>query len=168
MTQVMKYTVFSTPFGWITCFGSAKGLRKMTLPQLSPQQSMDLIGEEIDNAEHDPDFFNDVIQQVLAYFDGEEIAFNVKLDFGDATPFQKAVWEAARTIPFGQTESYSGIARRINKPGAARAVGTALRNNPLPLIVPCHRIIGADGGLCGFAGGFAMKEALLTLEKASD
>jgi methylated-DNA-[protein]-cysteine S-methyltransferase len=168
MSQGMKYTVFSTPFGWITCLGSVKGLRKMTLPQLSPQQSMDLIGEEIDSAEHDPDFFDDVIQQVLAYFNGEETAFNIKLDYGDATPFQKAVWEAAREIPFGQTESYGGIARRIKKPGATRAVGTTLGKNPLPLIVPCHRIIGANGGLCGFGGGLAMKEALLTLEKTTD
>jgi len=164
----MKYTVFATPFGWIACLGSLKGLRKMTLPQPSPQQAMDLIGEENESAEHDPDFFSELIQQVTAYFNGEECSFSVKLDFGDASPFQKAVWQATRSIPCGETASYSEIAYRAGNPGAARAVGKALNQNPLPLVIPCHRVIGRNGNLCGFGGGIAMKEALLTLEKARD
>lgn len=84
----------------------------------------------------------------------------------EGTAFSEKVWSALRDIPYGQTASYSEIARRIGSPLAARAVGSACRRNPVPILIPCHRVIGGDGCLAGYAGGLKIKEALLELEKS--
>ena len=81
------------------------------------------------------------------------------------TPFQMKVWQALREIPYGRTASYGEIARKIGSPGASRAVGGANHRNPLPIVIPCHRVIGANGRLVGFGGGLEIKEALLRLER---
>ena len=83
------------------------------------------------------------------------------------TPFERRVWDALREIPYGETTSYGALAARIGEPGAARAVGRANGRNPIPVIVPCHRVIGADGSLTGFGGGIACKRALLDLERGA-
>ena len=98
-----------------------------------------------------------------AYFAGRPVAFDVPLAPA-GTPFQHAVWQALRDIPFGATASYAEIARRIGRPRAVRAVGAANARNPIAIIVPCHRVIGADGTLTGYAGGLERKRALLALE----
>lgn len=98
-----------------------------------------------------------------AYFSGREIAFDVPLAPA-GTPFQRDVWTALREIPFGATASYAEIARRIGRPRAVRAVGAANARNPIAILVPCHRVIGADGSLTGYAGGLERKRALLALE----
>jgi len=81
------------------------------------------------------------------------------------TPFEHEVWQALRRIPFGRTETYGGIARRVGRPKASRAVGLACNRNPLPLLIPCHRVVGANGKLVGFAGGLGVKERLLAMER---
>jgi methylated-DNA-[protein]-cysteine S-methyltransferase len=101
--------------------------------------------------------------QLREYFDGKRQTFDVPLD-PQGTDFQKTVWLALREIPFGQTASYGQIARRIGMPTASRAVGAANGRNPIPIIVPCHRVIGANGSLTGFGGGLANKSLLLSLE----
>lgn len=101
--------------------------------------------------------------QLRAYFAGERTAFDLPLRPG-GTPFERRVWGALREIPYGETTSYGAIADRLGEPGAARAVGRANARNPIPVIVPCHRVIGADGSLTGFGGGLACKRALLDLE----
>ena len=101
-----------------------------------------------------------------AYFSGQPIELEAPLWFAWGTPFQKSVWEAIRAIPYGQTRSYSWIARRIGRPRAVRAVGNAVKANPLFLLVPCHRVVRADGSLGGFCYGGAVKEWLLRLEGA--
>ena len=101
--------------------------------------------------------------QLEAYFAGSLRAFDVPLA-PTGTPFQLRVWEALRRIPFGETISYSTLARRIGSPDAVRAVGAANGRNPLPIIVPCHRVIGADGSLTGFGGGIERKRWLLDHE----
>ncbi|TPG17513.1 methylated-DNA--[protein]-cysteine S-methyltransferase [Sphingomonas koreensis] len=103
-------------------------------------------------------------RQLGAYFAGARDAFSVPLDFR-GTPFQRSVWAALLTIPFGETRSYGEIARQIGRPGAARAVGAANGRNPISIIAPCHRVIGSTGKLTGFAGGLAAKEHLLGLER---
>ncbi|MDB5412739.1 MAG: ada [Rubritepida sp.] len=103
-------------------------------------------------------------RQLRAYFAGELEAFTVPLDF-QGTEFQKSVWTALLTIPFGETRSYGEIARQIGKPSAFRAVGAANGRNPISIIAPCHRVIGSTGGLTGFAGGLAAKQHLLGMEK---
>jgi methylated-DNA-[protein]-cysteine S-methyltransferase len=104
-------------------------------------------------------------RQLKDYFAGKLQTFSVKLDF-TGTEFQKKVWGALLTIPFGETRSYAQIARKIGQPKAVRAVGAANGKNPLSIIAPCHRVIGSDGKLTGFAGGLDVKASLLKLETA--
>lgn len=103
------------------------------------------------------------VKQLREYFKGERKKFTVTLVL-EGTPFQKKVWRELQKIPYGQTATYGEIARRIGKPKAARAVGGACNKNKIPIIVPCHRVIGSGGSLVGFAGGLSLKSKLLQLE----
>lgn len=107
--------------------------------------------------------FRSVIDQLRAYFAAELTTFSVPLA-PSGTDFQMRVWEELQTIPYGQTATYREIAERVGKPAAVRAVGAANGANPIPIIVPCHRVIGSNGKLTGFGGGLPMKERLLQLE----
>jgi len=98
-----------------------------------------------------------------AYFAGRGLAFGIPLA-PEGTPFQRAVWATLRDIPYGRTATYAEVARRIGRPRAVRAVGAANARNPIAILVPCHRVIGADGSLTGYAGGLERKRALLALE----
>lgn len=104
--------------------------------------------------------------QLREYFAGERTAFTLPLR-PRGTPFELRVWDALREIPYGETTSYGALAAGLGEPGAARAVGRANGRNPIPVIVPCHRVIGADGSLTGFGGGLACKRALLDLERGA-
>lgn len=104
-------------------------------------------------------------RELAEYFAGARTAFSIPLDPA-GTPFQKKVWQALRTIPFGQTRTYGDIARQLGHPTAYRAVGAANGRNPLSIVAPCHRVLGADGTLTGFAGGLPTKQYLLALERA--
>lgn len=103
-------------------------------------------------------------RQLLAYFAGELRTFSLPLTFA-GTAFQRSVWQALLTIPYGETRSYTQIARQIDRPMAVRAVGAANGRNPISIIAPCHRVVGSGGALTGFAGGLAAKELLLGLER---
>jgi methylated-DNA-[protein]-cysteine S-methyltransferase len=105
-------------------------------------------------------------QQLKAYLEGKLQQFDVPLDLSAGTEFQQSVWQALLKIPFGKTTSYGALSSSIGKPLAVRAVGTAIGRNPIGIIVPCHRVVGADGSLTGYAGGLHRKEAFLTLEGA--
>jgi len=118
---------------------------------------------DIDLVTDDP-FLTPVAGQVCAYLAGERREFEVELDLRGYTPFEQTVWAIALRIPYGETRTYGWIAAQTGGPGMAQAVGIALGNNPVPLIVPCHRVIGADGSLHGFAGGLDMKARLLAVE----
>jgi methylated-DNA-[protein]-cysteine S-methyltransferase len=104
--------------------------------------------------------------QLFEYFDGERTEFDVPLALS-GTDFQRAVWRALQTIPYGQTRSYKDIAAIVGNPKACRAVGMANNRNPVAIIVPCHRVIGHDGSLTGYAGGLSIKKRLLSLECSS-
>lgn len=108
--------------------------------------------------------FRAVERQLREYFDGKRTAFDLALH-PKGTPFQKAVWKALLTIPYGETRSYGDIARAVGRPAAVRAVGMANGRNPLPIVVPCHRVIGAGGTLVGYGGGLPVKQALLDHER---
>ena len=101
--------------------------------------------------------------ELAAYFAGARRVFTVPLDPA-GTPFQRRVWEALRSIPYGKTASYGAIAAQIGNPRAARAVGMANHCNPIPILIPCHRVVGAGGELTGYAGGLEIKRRLLELE----
>lgn len=110
-------------------------------------------------------FEEEIIRQLDEYFAGKSKEFDLPF-FATGTPFQLMVWEELLKIPYGQTLSYGDIARLIDKPGAARAVGNALGANPISIIIPCHRVIASDGSLGGFGGGIPIKRYLLSLEKS--
>ena len=114
-------------------------------------------------ARRDDGAFADARQQLAAYFAGELATFDLPLAPA-GTPFQRAVWDVLLTIPHGETRTYGDLARALGQPGAAQAVGAANGQNPISIFIPCHRVIGADGSLTGYAGGLHRKRALLALE----
>lgn len=148
-----------SPIGWIKIVGSSEGLESVSI-NLPKEESRELAAEI-------PPVLQDCVQQLKEYFAEERTEFDLKLDWSKATNFEKQVWGALLTIPYGKTASYSDIANKIENPKAVRAVGKANGNNPIPIIVPCHRIIGKNGSMTGFASGIEMKERLLRLEKVN-
>jgi methylated-DNA-[protein]-cysteine S-methyltransferase len=164
VTQEFSYSIFNTPYGWVGILGSPAGLRRTTLPQPSEKAALIALGNDVKEASPTTMLFSDLIKRFQAYFSGGIAAFPDRLDYNGFTPFQRAVWEATRRIPHGQTRSYGWVAQQLGKPGAARAVGQALGRNPFPIIVPCHRVLAGDGGLGGFSDGLEMKKLLLELE----
>ena len=114
----------------------------------------------------EPDVIRRTFAQLEEYLAGRRKSFDVPLH-AEGTPFMRRVWDALRNIPYGETRSYKDIAVAIGQPGAMRAVGMANNRNPIALIIPCHRVIGADGSLVGFGGGLDMKRRLLQLEAGS-
>lgn len=113
----------------------------------------------------EPGAFAETERQLEEYFAGRRTTFDLPLSM-QGTPFQRSVWSALREIGYGQTVSYGEIARRVGQPGSARAVGIANGRNPISIVVPCHRVIGADGSLTGYGGGLERKRYLLELERA--
>jgi methylated-DNA-[protein]-cysteine S-methyltransferase len=108
--------------------------------------------------------FRETIRQLRAYFAGDLETFDLNLA-PEGTPFQLSVWDRLCEIPFGQTISYGELARRVGNPNASRAVGLANGSNPIPIVIPCHRVIGSNGKLTGYGGGLPIKEKLLALER---
>lgn len=154
----MIVSTMPSPVGPLLLAADAQGLRLIEFP--SPRHAVRRDG---DWQEGDSDVLREARSQLDAYFAGTRQAFDLPLAPA-GTGFQLAVWEALRAIPYGRTMSYAQIAGRIGKPSAMRAVGAANGRNPLPIVVPCHRVIGADGNLTGFGGGLPTKRFLLQLE----
>lgn len=115
-------------------------------------------------AEHETALLADGKRQLLEYFQGARRAFDLPLA-ASGTAFRERVWAALRGIPYGETITYGELAVRVGRPKAARAVGQANHHNPIPILIPCHRVVGADGALTGYGGGVELKRALLALEK---
>ena len=164
----LRYLVFQTSHGWMGCLSSAVGLLRTTLPQSSPQRAIEMLSSTIEQAAWAPDSFAEIIPMFTEYFDGKRKEIPCTLDFGHATLFQRQVYKIVRSIPYGETRSYSWVAKQIGRPAAVRAVGQALGRNPLPIVVPCHRVIASNGSLRGFGGGLEMKRNLLRLERLTD
>lgn len=155
------YTLIPSPVGELKLVASDKGLVAILWENDPPGRVK--LGAIMEDGEHP--VLVETAQQIGAYFAGERTRFDVPLDF-QGTDFQKSVWAALLTIPFGETRSYAEIARAIGRPTAFRAVGAANGKNPISIIAPCHRVIGTHGALTGFAGGLKAKEYLLGLEGA--
>ena len=134
------------------------------LPDVSAWKQVDIeVDIEVDSTSQQH-VFKETQRQLQAYFAGKLQQFDVPLDLSAGTAFQQSVWQALLAIPFGKTTSYGALSSSIGKPLAVRAVGTAIGRNPIGIIVPCHRVIGSDGSLTGYAGGLHRKEAFLKLE----
>ena len=163
----MRFALFDTCLGWMGVVGSPGGLRRVILPQ----ESREAVISRIEGWDHPVESggsapFGDLPQRLKGYLEGESVDFPDKLDLVGATPFKQSVWQITRTILYAETRSYAWVASQLGLPRAARAVGQALGRNPVPIVVPCHRVIGSDGGLVGFGGGVETKKYLLRLEKA--
>jgi methylated-DNA-[protein]-cysteine S-methyltransferase len=153
------YKLISSPYGKLKLVASDKGLAAVLWENDDPRRV------RLSVPKHDPDnrFLTQAETQLKAYFARKLKKFTVPLDF-QGTDFQKRVWAALLTIPFGETRSYGEIARQIGRPEAARAVGAANGRNPISIITPCHRVLGSNGRLTGFAGGLEAKDHLLKHE----
>jgi len=164
--STIKHTIVATSIGQISIVGSEQGLRRISTHE-SRKSALESIIQLFPQSIESPGEFGDLPQRLERYAGGERIIFNDTVDLDNATPFQRAVWEATYAIPYGETRSYEWIAQRVGKPGAARAVGQALKSNPFPIVVPCHRVIGKDGSLTGFSCGLELKRRLLDMEASS-
>src|SRR5271165_1636032 len=157
-----SYKMIDSPVDRLTLIASDKGLAAILWKDDDPRRiRLSPLVEDPDNP-----FLVETERQLRAYFAGRLKTFTVPLDF-KGTEFQKSVWAALLMIPFGETRSYGEIARQIGKPSACRAVGAANGKNPIPIITPCHRVIGSTGNLTGFGGGLAMKARLLEIERGA-
>jgi methylated-DNA-[protein]-cysteine S-methyltransferase len=154
----MNYHFLETPIGTLRLVSNGDGLTSIEFPGRHGTI------EEGDNQAMDP-VLAAAAEQLSEYFAGTRNDFQLPLNPG-GTAFQQTVWSALAQIPYGELRSYKDIAETIGKPKAVRAVGAANGRNPLPIVVPCHRVIGSDGSLTGFAGGLPVKTQLLTLEGA--
>ena len=151
---------FDSPWGPIYGYFSALGLQTLRLPD--PRRPL---APYMLHSRHNRVWGKRLETLFADYFAGVIVDFReVPLDWAGGTPFQRAVWTAARDLPWGQTVSYGELARRIGTPGAARAVGAALGANPTAIVVPCHRVLAASAALGGFSSGLDWKRRLLTLE----
>ena len=155
----MKYTYMDSPVGRLLLAGDEDSLRLVGFPEgkmvIQPKPDWIESGKT----------FHQAVRQLRAYFARELRDFDLPLA-PDGTPFQRSVWNRLREIPYGETISYGELAKRVGNPKASRAVGMANGCNPLPIVVPCHRVIGSNGKLTGFGGGIAAKRLLLDLERS--
>ncbi len=157
-----------SPLGVLRLAATRDGLARICLPRESGAGFTGWLARALGGAERVDwlPLLDKARQEIEAYFAGRLRAFALPLDLR-GTPFQRSVWNALLQIPYGETRSYAEVARAIDRPLAVRAVGSANGANPLPLIVPCHRVISADGKLGGYGGGADAKRRLLALEKAA-
>jgi methylated-DNA-[protein]-cysteine S-methyltransferase len=169
MTSVQHYTLFDTAIGACGVAWSERGLTRVQLPESDRESTERRLRKDGATVAVPPPAIAAVIEELRRYFAGERTGFAAAaLDLSAAHPFDRRVYEWTRTIAWGETASYGEIARRIGDPGAARAVGQALGRNPIPIIVPCHRVLGSGHWIGGFSayGGTTTKERLLELEGA--
>jgi len=159
---MLRSKTMTSPVGELTLVASARGLTAILWENDRPGRVRLAAAAEAP----DHPLLVEVARQIAEYFAGKRTAFDLPLDF-QGTDFQKSVWAALLTIPFGETRSYGEIAHQIGRPRASRAVGAANGRNPISIVAPCHRVIGANGALTGFAGGLAAKELLLGIEGAA-
>jgi methylated-DNA-[protein]-cysteine S-methyltransferase len=154
----LSYTYLESPIGTLLLAGDSNGLQQIlfSIDGRPARPNPDW--------EENPSALGQAIRQLEAYFAGKLDNFNLLLS-PQGTPFQQKVWSELQKIPYGETISYGELARRIGNPKASRAVGLANGANPLSIVIPCHRVIGANGKLTGYGGGLPIKEKLLALEK---
>jgi methylated-DNA-[protein]-cysteine S-methyltransferase len=156
-SQVMLYTTIESPIGELLLLGDDQALHGLYMQ--NGRKPVTIAPDWKRSVQP----FATVTEQLSEYFEGGRLAFDVPL-LMDGTPFERRVWRTLQDIPYGETVSYGEIARRIGQPRAARAVGLANGRNPIAVIVPCHRVVGANGTLTGYGGGLERKRILLELE----
>lgn len=156
------YDYYQSPRGRILLVADGKALTGVYF--VGQKYQPDITPEWERDGNHAP--LRQAARELAEYFEGKRTRFTIKMA-PQGTPFQRTVWKAIAGVKFGETISYAELARRVGHPSSARAVGTATGRNPIGIIVPCHRIVGSNGALTGYAGGLAKKQALLALEQHS-
>lgn len=158
--------IFKSPWGWMAVAKSAKGIKAIVLPKGSrqavrselPAGSIELLHDQVSPR------LREAQAQLIDYLAGRRQSFDLPLDLSEGTSFQQKVWRTLLTISYGQLRSYQWVAIRVGGRQYARAVGNAVGANPMPIVIPCHRIVAQDASLGGFSGGLPTKRKLLTLE----
>ncbi len=163
--MLIHYTAVDSPVGWLYLARNDQGLISLTLGPEAKSKLFDYLNRSYSSAEvkASQPALKDEINQLEEYFAGQRMTFDLDLTL-KGTDFQLQVWQMLETIPYGKTISYGDLAKMMDNPGGMRAVGAANGQNPIPIIVPCHRVIAADGSLGGFTGGLDIKRKLLDLE----
>jgi methylated-DNA-[protein]-cysteine S-methyltransferase len=162
----MNLAVIETGIGWIGVAFSERGLAGIQLPRATRAQTLTNLQRDFPKATVVGDAPLEIARELREYAEGRRRQFTLPLDWSAVKPFQREVLRTANSIKYGETRTYGWIAREIGKPRSARAVGRALATNPIPIILPCHRVLGSDGGLHGYGGGLPLKRKLLELEGA--
>ncbi len=163
----MLYTIVQTRWGWVGAIFSDKGLRRLTFPVKTECEAKKRLKNKGDNGYVQSNKFKGLEKKLVNYFSGKPVSFSCDLDLSGVTQFQREVWETVSKIPYGQAKSYKWVADKMGRKNAYRAVGQALARNPVPIIIPCHRVICKDGSPGGFGGKAAIiktKLKLLALE----
>ena len=171
--KTIWYTAISSPIGKLYLAATDRGLARI---MIGNNKAQPLFLKELKffyptySISENPVPFRNVITWLKKYFENKKVAINgsgIRFDFSSGTKFQRTVWKALTRIPYGQVRSYQCIAEQIKNPNAVRAVGQANGRNPIPILVPCHRVINKDGTLGGYSGGVQIKKKLLKIEKSS-
>lgn len=166
-----KTRIFQTPLGWMGVGASARGIQNIVLPKPSRQAVQQELPPDGDPAGQDQredkaglELVRDAEAQLIEFLENHRRELTFPIDLSSGTSFQRQVWRAIVRIPYGRVRSYRWVADRVGGRAYARAVGHALGANPVPIIVPCHRVVTSDGSLGGFSGGLPVKRKLLELE----
>ena len=161
----ISYHIFPTKLGWVGITGRDGKISRLELPRQNRIEAEAVLrggmADEFVESRHD---FSELAEQIAAYFACERVHFDCEIDVDTATAFEKKTSQAAREIGYGELQTYGWLASRIGQPKAYRAVGQALGRNPIPIIVPCHRVIGSDGSMRGFGCGVEWKLRLIDME----
>lgn len=163
---MIRWTDFESPFGPTFLAATPKGVLRLTWGVEDPEARAEELTESFPlwGVKRAEDRLEGPVEQLRGYFAGEREEFDLSTDLRRLTEFQRTVLEATAKIPYGHTTSYGELAERIGKPGGGRAVGSALSSNPVPIVIPCHRVVRSDGSPGGYTAGTGYKEQLLGLE----
>lgn len=162
----MNYTYFNSPFGWVGVAKSSRGISRVVFGKFNATEVKDCLLQGA-NATKCEEGLSKAVNLLQRYFRGEPVEFDLDFDLQAGTEFQQSVWRVTYRIPYGEVRSYGWIAREIGNPLATRAVGSAEGANPLPIMIPCHRVLRSDGKLGGYSAGTHWKPKLLDQERAN-
>ncbi|KAB2835178.1 MAG: methylated-DNA--[protein]-cysteine S-methyltransferase [Candidatus Brocadia sp.] len=172
--KIIYFSYFSSPIGDVCVAKNAKGICRISFPHKGEEDFLRSFLKDISSPAKNADvsikiqrndsFLKAETDVLNEYFHGRQVSFDFPIDLDQGTPFQKKVWKKLMTIPYGECRYYKWVAKEIGQPLASRAVGMANNKNPVPPIVPCHRVIGSNGSLTGYASGISVKKQLLEME----
>ena len=166
MADRCRFDVFPTSLGWMAALATDRGIRRLVLPRPTRDQALQELRLRTPHADPSPPRFTDLRGRLEAHFSGANVDFEDDLDLEGASDFMVKAWKACRSIPKGELRTYNWLAEQAGNRRAARAAGLAMSRNRVPIIIPCHRVIGSDGSLHGYAGGLPLKRRLLEIEGA--